>query len=200
MGLFSSKRYDVYEGKRLKCAMNVRYVKISKRVIGIDDQTFMDFKNMGEVIIPNSVEFIGKEAFKRCESLIDIKMPDSIYNVGNAVFEDCVNLRSVHISEILGAISDEMFSGCSLLEIIGIPKSVKSIGKDAFKGCASLEKIVLESENPPTIYDNILNQVSPDCKFYVPENAVDRYRAADKWHDMEPYIRTIDKAILKLFK
>lgn len=200
MVFFSSKRYEVYDGKRLKNSYDVRYVKISNRVIGIDDQTFLYFKNMGEVIIPKSVEFIGKEAFKGCESLIEAIMPDSIYNVGNGVYSGCLNLRKVRLSEILGNVSEEMFEDCKVLTYIGIPKSVKSIGNNAFKGCASLEKIVLEGEQPPTIYENIIADVSPNCKFYVPESALDRYRAEDKWHDMENYIRVIDKEIVKLFR
>lgn len=200
MGLFSKIKYDIYDGKRLKNSMNVRYVKISKRVIGIDNQTFMDFKNLGDVIMPETVEFIGNEAFLRCEGLLEFKMPDSVLSVGDRTFDGCTSLRQIKLSEYLAGISREMFAGCKLLETLVIPEKVRNIGDDAFKNCESLQKLIFKCETPPTIYEGILSQVNKNCKLYVPEKFIDRYRAAHLWNDIEPYIRPIDKTVEKIVK
>lgn len=46
----------------------------------------------GDVVIPDGVTRIGKEAFKECENLTGIVIPDSVTSIGREAFYYCSNL------------------------------------------------------------------------------------------------------------
>ena len=92
-------------------------------------------------IIPNSVTYIGNDAFFRCESLTSIKIPNSVTNIGNSAFDNCSSLNSINIPNSVTNIGNSAFSRCSSLNSINIPNSVTNIGDYAFDNCSSLTSI-----------------------------------------------------------
>ena len=42
-----------------------------------------------EIVIPNSVQYIGDSAFEYCSSLKEIVIPDGIESIGYRAFDDC---------------------------------------------------------------------------------------------------------------
>ena len=93
--------------------------------------------------IPNSVTYIGYEAFGGCSGIKNITIPNSVKSVNQAIFSDCKNLISVTIPNSITSISYCMFADCSNLTNVVIPDSVTEIGLYAFRGCASLKKITI---------------------------------------------------------
>lgn len=91
--------------------------------------------------IPDTVKYVGTQAFKGSLVLEEITLPDEINDVGDAIFCDCSSLKSVELSENLEVISPYMFSNCKSLTSLKIPDTVKTIGSYAFEGCSCLEKI-----------------------------------------------------------
>ena len=80
-------------------------------------------------VIPNTVAFIGNDAFLGCSGLTLITIPNAVTSIG-----------------------DLAFCGCSGLTLITIPNAVTSIGDDAFYGCSGLTSIQVETGN--TVYDS----------------------------------------------
>lgn len=98
-----------------------------------------------EVIIPDTVTQIGREAFGALFSLKRIDIPNSVTWIGDAAFTECTALKKVKLPSKLEEISPETFYDCKKLKSIEIPKSVKIIGKGAFMFCYSLKEVELSS-------------------------------------------------------
>ena len=93
--------------------------------------------------IPDSVTYIGYDAFHRCTSLTSVAIPDSVTSIGSYAFSGCTSLTSVTIPDSVTSIGSSAFSGCTSLTSVTIPDSVTLIGDYAFRGCASLTSITL---------------------------------------------------------
>lgn len=96
--------------------------------LGIADEAFFPMNNTNlrklvSVTIPNSVTFIGGEAFSECYGLTSVNIPNSVIRIGDRAFRRC-DLTS-----------------------ITIPNSVTSIGSQTFESCKSLANISVESGN-----------------------------------------------------
>lgn len=103
-----------------------------------DEEDSNGLDNVEEVIIPDTVTQIGREAFQALLSLKSIDIPDSVTRIGNAAFSYCHVLKKVKLPSKLEEISPETFYCCEKLKSIEIPKSVKTIGKGAFMFCDNL--------------------------------------------------------------
>lgn len=79
--------------------------------------------------------------FSGCTSLQSITIPDSVTWIGCEAFDDCSNLQSIVIPESVTWIGERAFRGCTKLQTIVIPNSVSNIGEDAFDGCTNLQSI-----------------------------------------------------------
>lgn len=134
----------------------------------IEDNTFQGIYDLVNVIIPLSVQTIGKNAFNSCNSLESINIPDSVTTIGDVafigcevldniilpnsltiinrqVFQACDNLKNIIIPNSVTTIEGSAFLDCTSLESINIPNSVTTIGKSAFENCTSLVNINLSN-------------------------------------------------------
>ena len=96
----------------------------------------------GTVTIPNSVTTIGTSAFLGNE-ISGVILPDSIDYIGPDAFRSCTRLQTVKIPAKLTEISDSAFSGCSSLASVSLPEGLTSIGENTFNSCTSLSSIML---------------------------------------------------------
>ena len=103
----------------------------------IGKNAFYNCYRLGSIVIPDCVEKIGDRAFASCENLSSIVIPKGIKTV-ERIFTDCVNLKRVVISEGVKGIGSVAFSGCTALEEISIPNSVTSIDCSAFYRCPNV--------------------------------------------------------------
>lgn len=94
-----------------------------------------------EVILPQSAQVIGVEAFKDCASLAAIYIPSSVNKLGYGCFRDCAKLKDVTIPSAVTEIGWHIFAGCSSLVSVAIPQHVTTIDSWAFDGCSSLKKV-----------------------------------------------------------
>ena len=112
-------------------------------VSGIAASAFKANNQITEVVIPDSVTYIGDLAFWNCEYLTTVSIPDSVEEMGACVFNNCSSLKTVKLSASLTTITECTFLNCEALEEITIPSSVTKIESGAFMLCTSLKEVVI---------------------------------------------------------
>lgn len=95
------------------------------------------------ITIPDSVEYIGEEAFFECTNLVDFKIPDGVKSIKDRTFGYCHSLEAIAIPDSVTSIGDEAFYWCSSFTELTVPGSVESIGDLAFAKCSELEKLTI---------------------------------------------------------
>ena len=90
---------------------------------------------------------IENNAFRECRRLQHVVLPDSLYFMGDEAFAGCTNLHEVRLpegNEEFDAISDFCFSSAGLRRI-RLPRSVSGIGRYAFANCEQMQTVVFET-------------------------------------------------------
>ena len=118
------------------------------------------------VYLADGIQVIGMFAFDAL-SIEEITVPDSVQQIGKAAFRDCVHLQQARLPAGTRRIPDELFSGCTSLaslpdcpaleeigtrafERTGVQTAdvshVKQIGSYVFSGCRNLSAVRLPSD------------------------------------------------------
>lgn len=93
---------------------------------------------INEIILPEHLNSIPKQAFCNCGNLEYINIPQSVNSIGKGSFKNCSNLKSVVLNNGNTSISSEAFSGCISLECIINANDISSIGRNTFSNCSKL--------------------------------------------------------------
>lgn len=98
---------------------------------------------MEEIVLPDSLTTIGKEAFCGCTSLKKIVIPDSVVSLGSGTFYDCEVLKEITLGKGIVNLPDEIFTNCYELKTINWSESLVSIGREAFWSCENIKELTL---------------------------------------------------------
>ena len=135
-----------------------------KVVSGIGADAFRANKTVTEVVLPNSVTYIGISAFREASNLTKINL-GKVTNIESNAFRQTkllsadlsslvklkeyafasTRLTSITIPSTITSIPRSAFSSCTTLYSVSLASSVKSIGDNAFNGCNSLAQIDLSN-------------------------------------------------------
>ena len=112
---------------------------------GIDESTSSEhMKNVSELKITGTIEYINASVFKGIQSLNLVYIDsDDFGHIGHRAFENCRHLERVVLNgcKQLRTINSDTFWGCSALKYINIPKGTKKLLNGAFAYCKSLESM-----------------------------------------------------------
>ena len=81
-----------------------------------------------EIIIPDGVTEIERNAFAWCTNVKEIKLPETLETIENYAFESCTGLESIKIPSKVKTIGREAFEYCSSLKEINLPESIETLG------------------------------------------------------------------------
>lgn len=156
----SKGKNEVYVGD-INIPEEVLFMNRSRKVTGIGNRAFYNnYRTFTSISIPNSVTYIGEEAFACCYGLTTITIPQSVTTIENSAFYECRNLTSVTIPNNVKSIGKCAFAYCYNLTSLILPSSVTSIGDGAFGECSRLTSI-----NIPNGVTTINNGVFRGCAF-----------------------------------
>lgn len=121
----------------------LKEIVIPNNVKVIEKEAFKGCNSLVNITLPESLTKIKEEAFSQCESLEQIIIPNSVTEIGKSAFNMCVNLKTINLPDKLKEISSSLFSLCENLENINIPNNLETIGYNAFNSCEKIKEIIL---------------------------------------------------------
>ena len=149
-------------------------------VTEIGEGDFKDRTDIKSVVIPPSVETIGKEAFSGCTNLEEIIVEDSekILNSDEDAFKNAP-VKNIYLGR---PTTGKPFAGKDSLTDLTIGDKVTSIGSGDFAGCGSIKNITDLPPVPPTLPDDGFdNAVYKNATLKVPDENVDDYKSEEGW-------------------
>ncbi|MGN0813079.1 MAG: leucine-rich repeat domain-containing protein, partial [Candidatus Coproplasma sp.] len=124
---------------------------------------YLDNQLITELVIPDSVESIGKYSFYGCTGLTSVTIGNSVTRIDTYSFGECSGLTNITIPNSVISIGSYAFSGCSGLVSVTIGKSVTIIGSYAFYACYKL----IEVKNLSSITITAGSSVRGDVGYYA---------------------------------
>ncbi len=114
-------------------------------VIGIDSRAFYGSVYV-EIVLPDTIELIGSNAFGYCKQLKKINFPNKLKCIEVDAFKNCA-FEDLSINAPDLNIQPYAFECCK--DLTQIKLNVKTVGENAFFDCASLEDAVIgdDTEN-----------------------------------------------------
>lgn len=113
-------------------------------VTEIGKDVFKDNKNVGRLIIPDSVTKLGYRMCSGCTALNEVRLPAGLTVIPDEAFDGCSSLRTVNFPDTLKEIRSDAFCGTDLTEFIA-PDSLTNVWSYAFKDCAALSAVELKN-------------------------------------------------------
>ena len=160
-------------------------LKLGEKIKTIGEDAFKECSQLREVIIPDSVTSIGKQAFcltglhtltikgpitmgdrafSSCTNLTSISLCDDIQTISFCGFQYNTSLETVTLPKNLTSIEEQAFLHCSKLKSITIPEKVTAIKSKTFNGCSNLEYIMLPAGL--TSFQDSLEGCPAECVIY----------------------------------
>jgi hypothetical protein len=88
----------------------------------------------------------------------------------------------------LTSIGEDEFNTCTSLTAISIPNAVTSIGNYAFSDCISLTLLTSYACTPPTLGNNVFDNMPSNVVVNVPCHTSAMYQTAEGWSDFSNYV------------
>ena len=161
-------------------------------VTEIGKDVFKDNKNVGRLIIPDSVTKLGYRMCSGCTALREVRLPAGLTVIPDEAFDGCSSLRTVNFPDTLKEIRSDAFCGTDLTEFIAPDsltdvwayafkdcgalsavelKNVRSVGDGAFESCTALRSIRL-SDKMTELSDHIFDGCSSLADIDMPDNPI----------------------------
>lgn len=117
--------------------------------------------SLKSIILPQTLQSIGNNAFYNCDGLTNLIVPNSVNSIGNFAFQQCDGLTDINLGSGITSIGDQCFYDCTKLKVVTINSlTPPSYGGQAFFGWTSLSIV------------------------YVPTASLSQYKSTLYWKDL----------------
>lgn len=150
-GYIDTNRLNIMEAKCFEVAGNNRYATRDGFLYDYSGKMLLLCPKLlgGKITIPDKTRYIAKIAFRNNFNITELVLPDSLTFIGEQAFSGCKALSSIDFGKGLSQIGDSarnkfVFSDCHELKKLHIPSNIKSIGPSAFSNCSSLQEVIFD--------------------------------------------------------
>ena len=171
----------VIGGSAFRGCSNLTSITLPGTITNIGMNAFYSCTNLTSVILPSGLTSINNYTFYNCTSLTSVTIPSGVIYIGMSAFESCTSLTSVILPSGLTSINSFTFSNCTNLTSITIPSNVTSIGHQAFRNCTGLTFLTVEATTPPSLGNNVFQNVPTDIPVNVPCDELSAYQNDPDW-------------------
>lgn len=158
------------------CISDITSVVVPSTVNEIGKGAFSKCESLEKAIIHNGVSSIKYCTFEDCTSLVEITLPNSVETIGIGAFFRCISLVEITLPNGVETIGNSAFENCASLVEITLPNSLKIIGEDAFENCTSLVEITF-----PNSIDTIGSLAFCGCRNLKTVTILSRNATIDMW-------------------
>ena len=129
-----------------------------------EEKNNKNYAKVTEVVLPASLNEIGKNAFYNCYDLqtVNTSSATNLKVIEADAFNGCFSLQTVDASKTtkLTTVEDGSFANCTSLREITLPKSVTKLGKCAFKNCTNLSNVTINGNLGDMYSDSVSRSYS----------------------------------------
>ncbi|ELP90214.1 hypothetical protein EIN_257340, partial [Entamoeba invadens IP1] len=128
-----------------------RCVVIKAPLLKIPNECFTNSENIEEIVLPPTIQTLGKRAFYNCKSLKTINIPSNVKCLGNKLFCGCSSLSYIQLPSAITKIEKMCFKNCKNLKTVETQNKIVVLGEDCFAGCESLKldfSFIIENSSP----------------------------------------------------
>ena len=153
--------------------------------------------NVIEFTIPNEVRYVAEYAFHRNASIKVVNCPSSLTKVGECAFRFCYNLEELNLQSKIECgthvidyakithftlskkVIRKVLCDLPILQQVTITADVTSVEDIPLANIPTLNTVIFEGTTPPTFATSALHfgTTPTDFKIYVPDSAVNTYKA-----------------------
>ena len=135
---------------------------------------------------------LGDSSLHHNEALEEVILPDTVTSIEKDALSHAYSLRHIDLPPNLEKLGRSAFLYCKTLESIVLPATLKSIGIYCFEHDRALTSITCLATEPPTGSTEMFDDTS-ECPIYVPAASAEAYRTAPYWNKYAHRIREIEE-------
>ena len=116
-------------------------------VLAIGEKAFYKVKSLTGIVLPRSINYIGKEAFAGCTRLQYVSFERKScanLNIGVKAFYGCCDLKRFQATDRIAFVKAQAFEGCSNLHYIDC--KMKTIAYHSFTECQHLDAMIFADD------------------------------------------------------
>lgn len=153
--------------------------------------------------VPSSLTTMGSNAINGCTALEVLSLPKGLTTINTNSIASATICRRICFPPINTLSANTLFSFSNMVKL-ALPEGIERLEGSAIQNCKSLTKVTIPSTvtflgisclsndyglaelhlkptTPPTFNTNTLQNLSADCKIYVPAASLATYQGASGW-------------------
>lgn len=138
---------------------------------------------------------ISAYSFSNCSQLSgDLIIPENIKRIEKNAFEACNNIENITVKGEITAFAPKTFYDCNSVKQVVLPSTVQKVGSSAFESCDALKSVTLGGQIK-TIEESAFESC-PELVTVINNNTVERiesgaFRNCNKLHDVNAWDKLI---------